>query len=180
MPKTKKIENKKIAVLEEKERNALSKIEKIVINVGIGKLRGQNQFEEKILKEIIDEVALLSGQKPITRKAKKSIAGFKIRKGDIVGLQVTLRRKRLWDFLTKLIHIVLPRVKDFKGIDLKNIDKSGNLNIGLKEQFIFPEINPEKSKVNFGVEVTIVLKTKKRDEAIDFYRKIGVPLKRNG
>ncbi|PIW97590.1 50S ribosomal protein L5, partial [Candidatus Jorgensenbacteria bacterium CG_4_8_14_3_um_filter_38_10] len=94
------------------QENFSSKIEKVVVSIGVGKLRLQNQFEEKILPEITKETALLTGQKPTLRRAKKSIAGFKSRTGDIIGLQVTLRRRRLWDFLAKIIHIVLPRVKD--------------------------------------------------------------------
>lgn len=157
--------------------NFSSKIEKVVVSIGVGKLRLQNQFEEKILPEIMKETTLLAGQKPTLRRAKKSIAGFKSRTGDIIGLQVTLRRRRLWDFLAKIIHIVLPRVKDFRGLDLKNIDSGGNLNIGFREQFVFPEINPEQSKIDFGLQITIVPTLRKREEAIDLYRRIGIPLK---
>ncbi len=153
------------------------KLEKIVVNVGVGRLRQQAGFEDKILPAIEEEVAMITGQKPVRRQAKKSIAGFKIRAGDVVGLQVTLRGKRMEDFLKRVISFVLPRVKDFRGIDLKNIDGSGNLNIGFREQFVFPEIAAEKSKVNFGLQVTLVTLAKTRDEAIDFYRSIGVPLK---
>ncbi|PIR07586.1 50S ribosomal protein L5 [Candidatus Jorgensenbacteria bacterium CG_4_10_14_0_8_um_filter_39_13] len=160
------------------QENFSSKIEKVVVSIGVGKLRLQNQFEEKILPEITKETALLTGQKPTLRRAKKSIAGFKSRTGDIIGLQVTLRRRRLWDFLAKIIHIVLPRVKDFRGLDLKNIDSGGNLNIGFREQFVFPEINPEQSKVDFGLQITIIPALRKREEAIDLYRRIGIPLKK--
>lgn len=155
-------------------------LEKIVVSIGVGKLRTQGQFEEKILSEITNGLALITGQKAAPRQAKKSIAGFKTRLGDIVGLQVTLRRKKMDDFLSRLINIVLPRVKDFKGVALHNIDGKGNLNIGFREQFVFPEINPEKSKVNFGLQVTLVPEKKNREKAIDFYKSIGVPLKRHG
>jgi large subunit ribosomal protein L5 len=147
--------------------------------VGLGKLRNQANFEDKLLKEVEKELALITGQKPAIRRAKKSIAGFKIRSGDIVGLQVTLRGKRLADFFVRLISIVLPRVKDFKGIDLHQIDQNGNLNICLKEQFVFPEIQADQSKVNFGLQITIVLKPEYRKKAVALYRDLGVPLKKN-
>jgi len=154
-------------------------LEKIVINVGLGRLRQQSgNFDEKALPEIMKELALITGQKSAPRQAKKSIAGFKIREGDIVGVQTTLRGKRMEDFLKRLIGFVLPRVRDFRGIELKNVDAVGNLNIGFREQLVFPEISADKSKVNFGLQVTIVTVLKNRDEAIDFYRSIGVPLKK--
>lgn len=151
-------------------------LEKIVVNVGLGKMRQQSGFDEKILPEIMNEVALITGQKTSIRQAKKSIAGFKIRAGESVGLVVTLRGKKMEDFLKRLTNFVLPRVKDFRGLSLTNVDKSGNLNFGFREQFVFPEIVPEKSKVNFGLQVTTVTNFKNREAAIDFYRSIGVPL----
>lgn len=158
---------------------AVPRIEKIVVNNGIGRLSQQPNFEEKILPEIMKEIALITGQKPIVSRAKKSIAGFKIREGQIVGLKTTLRGGRMFDFLDKLIRIVLPRLRDFRGIDLKNIDANGNLNIGLKEQAVFPEINPETIKFDFGLEISVaVANVKKREEAIELYRLLGVPLKK--
>lgn len=158
---------------------AVPRIEKIVVNNGIGRLSQQPSFEDKILPEIMKEIALITGQKPIVSKAKKSIAGFKIREGQIVGLKTTLRGGRMFDFLDKLIRIVLPRLRDFRGIDLKNIDANGNLNIGLKEQAVFPEINPETIKFDFGLEISVaVAGVKTREEAIELYRLLGVPLKK--
>lgn len=158
-------------------KDKIDKLEKIVVNVGVGRLSQQSNFQEKILPEITKELALITGQKPSPRGAKKSIAGFKTRTGDIVGLKVTLRGKRMNDFLKRLIEISMPRVKDFRGINLKNVDRSGNLNIGFKEQYIFPEIKAETSKVHFGLQVTLVPTLKDREKAIDFYRRLGVPLK---
>ncbi len=155
------------------------KVEKVVINVGIGRLTQQPNFEEKFMPELLKEIALITGQKPAPTKAKKSISGFKIREGQTVGLKVTLRRQRMADFLERLIRIVLPRVKDFRGINLKNVDERGNLNIGLREQAVFPEINPEISKIDFGLEISIVSKAKNRDEAIELYRQLGLPLKKS-
>ncbi len=157
----------------------IKQIEKIVVNAGIGRLSGQAQFEEKILPAVMNDLAIITGQQPARRPAKKSIAGFKIREGQIVGLQVTLRRRRMSDFFTRLINLALPRVKDFRGLDVKNIDGNGNLNIGFREQTIFPEVDPEKTKVSFGLQVTIVPRLKNREKAIDLYRSLGVPLKRD-
>ncbi|MDP3725276.1 MAG: 50S ribosomal protein L5 [Nanoarchaeota archaeon] len=153
-------------------------IEKIVMNVGVGRLASQASFEEKILPEVVKEIAAVTGQRPVTIGARKSIAGFKIREGDIVGVKVTLRKKRMEDFFKKLTNIVLPRVKDFRGLEETNIDKAGNLNIGLRDQFVFPEIDQNESKVQFGMQITLVAKTKDRKKMIDFYRSNGVPLKR--
>lgn len=152
-------------------------IEKIVVNIGIGRLSQQSNFEDKILPELIKDFSLITGQKPTICKTKKSIAGFKIRTGQTVGLKTTLRRKRMSDFLEKLIKIVFPRIRDFQGIDQKNIDGQGNLSIGLKEHTVFPEINPEISKVDFGMEISIVSKAKTKEEAVKFYRILGIPLK---
>ena len=155
-------------------------LEKIVVNAGIGRLAGSaTNFPEKILPELISEFALITGQKPGLRPAKKSIAGFKIRQGNVIGLKSTLRGRRMVQFLDKLVKVVLPRLRDFRGIDLKNIDGSGNLSVGLREQMVFPEISQEKSKVDFGLEVTIVPRVKNREKAIEFYRAAGLPLRKS-
>jgi large subunit ribosomal protein L5 len=152
-------------------------LEKIVVSCGVGKLRQANaQFGEKVLPEIIKEFGLITGQKPSTTKAKKSISGFNVRQGEVVGLRATLRRRRMEDFLERVINVVLPRVRDFRGLNLKSVDKNGNLNIGFKEQIVFPEINPETSRVSFGLQVTVVPKTRNREKAVDFYREKGLPL----
>lgn len=152
-------------------------LEKLVVALSFGKMRQNNQqFEEKVMPEIIKEVSLITGQRPVITKARQSIAGFKIRQGEPVGLMTTLRGRRMRDFFEKIVNVVLPRVRDFRGLPLKNIDKEGNLNIGFRDQVVFPEINPETSKVNFGLQVTVVLQKKNREEAIAFYRQKGVPL----
>jgi len=153
-------------------------IEKIVVNIGIGKLTQRAQFKDKVLPEVIKELSIITGQKPAPRQAKKPIANFKTRTGDTIGLQVTLRGARMEDFFKKLIHLALPRVKDFRGISIDNIDEHGNLNIGFREQYVFPEINIDHSTVNFGLQVTIVPKIKNRAKVIDFYKSSGVPLKK--
>lgn len=153
-------------------------LEKIVINTGLGKLKSQQNFEDKVLPEISKELALLTGQKSAPRQAKKSIAGFNMREGEIIGLQTTLRKARMEQFLRKLIAVVFPRIKDFRGVDVTNIDEHGNLNVGFKDQYVFPEINIEKSRIPFGIQVTCVPKVRDRQKAIDFYRSVGVPLKK--
>jgi large subunit ribosomal protein L5 len=154
------------------------KIEKIVLNVGVGKLRNLDAFEAKILPEIQSEIALITGQKPSPRPAKKSVSGFKVRSGDIVGLKATLRRSRMADFAGRLTHIVLPRVKDFRGLSEKNVDKDGNLNIGLKDQLVFPELDAAKSKVHFGLQITFVAKSRNREAMLDFYKSFGLPFRK--
>ncbi len=153
------------------------KIEKVVINVGVGKMRQQPQFDEKILPEIISSLTLISGQKPALTRAKKSIAGFKIREGDIVGLKTTLRGKRMYDFLDRLINAALPRVRDFRGISRSNVDAGGNLTIGVKEHTVFPEIDTEVSHFGFGLEVSVVTRARKKEDAIELYKLMKFPLK---
>ena len=119
---------------------AKTELEKIVVNVGVGRFCTQPNFEEKILPELIKGIALMTGQHPSTRSAKQSIAGFKIRQGNIVGLMVTLRGNRMIQFLEKLNRVVLPRIRDFRGISLKSIDANGNLSIGIKEHIPFPKL----------------------------------------
>ena len=155
----------------------MRKIQKIVVNAGIGRLSALPNFEEKVLPDIMKEFASITGQKPSARSAKQSISGFKLRAGTVVGLKVTLRGARMVQFLERLRPIVLPRIRDFRGLSLKNIDEGGNLNIGIRENVAFPEINPEFSKANFGLEITIVPeKMKNREEAIAFYRTLELPL----
>jgi len=155
-----------------------NELEKIVVNVGIGKMGDRAQFKDKLLPAIMKEVAMITGQQPSIRPARKAIANFKTRVGDPVGLQVTLRGRRMEDFFERLVHVVLPRVKDFRGLDLKNVDARGNLNIGFREQYVFPEIHPDHSIVAFGLQVTIVPLDRDRERAIAFYRAYKVPLKK--
>lgn len=154
-----------------------ARVVKVVMNVGVGRLSQQPHFEEKLLPEVMRKVSLIAGQKPAVTRAKKSIAGFKTRGGQVVGVRVTLRHRRMEDFLEKLIRATFPRVRDFRGIPPTNIDKSGNMTIGFRDHTVFPEINAELSKVDFGVEVSIVSNAKNRGEAIALYHRIGMPLR---
>lgn len=152
-------------------------LQKIIVHVGLGRMSQRPQFEDKILPEVLKELSVITGQKPAVRKAKKSIANFKTRTGDVIGAQVTLRKSKMEGFFKKLVNIVFPRVKDFRGLRVENIDEHGILNVGFREQYVFPEIEIEHSQVNFGLQVTIVPSTRSREKAIDFYVSYGVPLK---
>ncbi len=158
---------------------AVPRIEKVLVNTGFGKLiSGKSSDERKKIQEaILHDLALICGQWPTLTKAKKSIAGFKIRKGMSLGAMVTLRRKRMNDFLERLINIVLPRLRDFQGIDPKSFDRNGNLTIGIKEHIAFPEISPEKVKNIFGLEITVVTTAKTREEGIELLKLLGFPIK---
>lgn len=158
---------------------AVPRLEKIIVNVGVGRMSQQVNFSDKILPEIIKDLAAITGQKPASVGARKSIAGFKTREGQIVGLKTTLRHQKMKDFLDRLVKIALPRVRDFKGIDLKNVDQYGNLTIGLKENVVFPEINPELLRFDFGLQISIVSNAKTREEAIELFRLLGIPLKKS-
>lgn len=147
------------------------RIMKVVVSSGVGKKRDKKQLEI-----IEDRLAKITGQKPSARPAKISIASFKVREGDTVGLQVTLRGARMYDFIDKLIHIALPRTRDFRGISTKAIDDMGNITIGIKENTIFPETSDEDLKDIFGFAVTIVTTAKSRAEAEAFFRHLGMPL----
>jgi large subunit ribosomal protein L5 len=146
---------------------------KAVINVGVGRHTKEKGFIEDVVKNL----TLITGQKPIQTKAKKSISSFKIRQGQIIGVAVTLRGKRMHDFVDKLINVSLPRVRDFRGISDKHVDNTGNLTIGLKEQMVFPELKADEIENIHGLEISIVNNAKKREEGLELYRLMGFPFK---
>jgi large subunit ribosomal protein L5 len=164
---------------ETKQNPIRNTLEKIVINAGIGRVSSQQQFEEKVLPQIVRDFSSIAGQKPQLRRARKSIAGFKTREGQIIGLKVTLRKGKMVDFWTRLVTIVLPRVKDFNGIDPKDVDQGGTLNTGFKEQFVFPEINPEESLHVFSLGVNAVPRRKDRTAALQNLKELGLPFKKD-
>jgi|SRR3989338_4636775 len=151
---------------------AIPRVQKVVINCGVGKIR-----EEKERAEIQKFLALITGQKPAPRAAKKAIASFKTRQGLVIGYQVTLRGKRMYDFLSRLVAIALPRTRDFRGLDSKSFDPKGNLTIGIKEHIVFPEMIGEDYRFLFGLEVTVVSSAKTREEGIELLRLLGFPIK---
>lgn len=162
---------------------AVPRIEKVVINSGVGRLlasrkqTGASKGEEEIISDIIEAMTIICAQRPQIIKARQSIAGFKLRQGVIVGLRTTLRSHRMYDFIARLVHTALPRTRDFRGIPLKSVDKSGNLTIGIADASIFPE-TPQLPNTVLGLEITIVTNTNNRDAAIDLLRKIGIPLQK--
>lgn len=153
-------------------------VEKVVIDAGVGRLAQQPSFEEKILPQVMRDIAAITGQQPQVRKAKESIAGFKVREGTIVGLRVTLRREKAVDFFERLITIVLPRVRDFVGLEHSAIDQGGTLNVGIRDHYVFPEISPEKSPVSFALGVSVVPKTRNHARSAAKFAEFGVPMKR--
>lgn len=148
------------------------RVTKIIVSSGVGSGKDQKRREF-----IAERLMRITGQAPAPRSAKKSIATFKVRQGDVVGYQITLRGARGKAFLDKLIHIVLPRVKDFRGISPKAIDEMGNITIGLREHTVFPETADEDAKDIFGLAITIVTTAKSKNDATAFLRYVGVPLK---
>ena len=158
-----------------KELNPKNILSKVVVNVGVGKLSQQAGFEDKILPQVVADISAITGQKPRENRAKKSIAGFKLRQGQVVGIQSTLRGQKMVDFFERMVRIVLPRVHDFKGISMHSIDDHGSLHVGFKEQDVFPELNSEEAHFNFSLGVNIVPKPGKKDEIIEAYKQLGVP-----
>ncbi len=158
---------------------AVPKIEKVVLNTGFGKIISEKTSDEqkKIREAVLNDLTLITGQKAILTKAKKAISGFKLRQGTSIGAIVVLRRKKMSDFLDKFIHIVLPRTRDFRGIELKSIDGAGNLTIAVKEHIVFPEILPEKTKFIFGLEVTVTTTTKSKEKGLELLKLLGFPIK---
>nr|YP_009293785.1 ribosomal protein L5 [Rhodymenia pseudopalmata]AOM64467.1 ribosomal protein L5 [Rhodymenia pseudopalmata] len=149
------------------------KLIKITINRGLGEADNNTKSIEKSM----DEFALITGQKPIVTKAKKSIAGFKIRDNMPIGLKVTLRRAKMYNFLKKLINLSLPRIRDFRGISTMHFDGRGNYNLGLKEQLIFPEIEYEGIDKIRGMNISIVTSAKNDTESLSLLKKFGMPFK---
>ena len=150
------------------------KLTKIVINVGLGEAKDN----QNLLNAAKDELALITGQRPIELKAKKSVANFKLREGQAIGTKVTLRREKMYDFLDKLISISLPRVRDFRGINPNSFDGRGNYSVGIKEQLIFPEIKYDDVDFLHGMDISIVTTAKTDEEAKAFLELMGMPFRK--
>ena len=150
------------------------KVEKIVINMGVG----DAVANAKNLEKAVDELTLLSGQKPVITKAKKSIAGFRLREGMPIGCKVTLRGARMYDFLDKLVTVSLPRVRDFHGVSNKAFDGRGNYTLGIKEQLIFPEVNYDNVDKVRGMDIVIVTTAKSDEEAHALLKELGMPFQK--
>jgi len=151
------------------------KIVKIVINMGVK----EGQEDIKILDQLAVEVSRITGQKPVVTRAKKSISSFKLREGSPIGLKVTLRRARMYEFLDRLINIAMPRIRDFRGFSDRSFDQSGNYTFGLTEQTIFPEVEYEKMKKTQGMDITLVMSVKDRKESKRLLELLGFPFKKS-
>jgi len=147
------------------------RIEKVVLNVGLGKSLKDSSF----LETVESTLTRISGQKPVKTKAKKSISNFKIRDGMVIGIKVTIRGQRMYDFVQKLVNVTLPRVRDFRGLDPKKIDKEGNLNIGFKEHIAFPEIKADEIEKLHGLEVAVVTTAKDKKQGLALLKALGFP-----
>ena len=150
------------------------KIEKIVLNIGVGDAVSNS----KLLDEAVNELTLISGQKPVITRAKKSIAGFKLREGAPIGCKVTLRGERMYEFLDKLVNISLPRVRDFRGVSNNSFDGRGNYTLGIKEQLIFPEINFDKVNKLRGMDIVFVTTAETDEEGHELLAQLGMPFKK--
>ena len=150
------------------------KIEKIVLNIGVGDAVSNS----KLLDEAVNELTLISGQKPVITRAKKSIAGFKLREGAPIGCKVTLRGERMYEFLDKLVNISLPRVRDFRGVSNNSFDGRGNYTLGIKEQLIFPEINFDKVNKLRGMDIVFVTTANTDEEGHELLAQLGMPFKK--
>ena len=160
-----------MARLKDKNVNEIPRLEKIVLNVGLGDCKDN----AKSMEVAVAELATISGQKPLVTKAKKSIANFKVREGMNVGAKVTLRNARMYEFADKLMNIALPRVRDFRGVSAKAFDGRGNYSLGVREQLIFPEIEYDKVEKIRGLEMIFVTTAKTDEEAKELLRLLGMP-----
>jgi large subunit ribosomal protein L5 len=171
---TKEVRKKLADQFDIKNPMAIPKVEKVVLNMGVGEAI-QNI---KVLDNAVDELATITGQKPVVTKAKKSIASFKLREGQSIGARVTLRGEKMYEFLDRLINIALPRVRDFRGVPTKSFDGRGNYTLGIRDHLIFPEIDPVKVDKSRGMNITIVTTAKDDEQARFLLRELGMPFGR--
>ena len=168
----KDIINKLMTKLEVKNRHEVPRIEKIILNMGLG----EDASDSKKMKACVDDLALISGQKPVITKFKKSISNFKTRKGANAGVKVTLRSAKMYEFIDRLVNIALPRIKDFRGLSSKGIDTSNNYSFGIKEHIVFPEVNFDKVDKIRGLDITIVTNSKNKKGTAELLKEFNFPL----
>lgn len=158
----------------DKNEMALPRLVKVVVNVGFGRIAK----EKAQIDNIVSGLTRITGQKPILTKAKKSISSFKVRQGMIIGACVTLRGRRMYDFVEKLINISFPRVRDFRGISPKLVDRQGNMTVGFKEHLSFPEIKADEVENIFGLEICLATNAKNKEKGLELFRLFGIPFKK--
>ena len=151
------------------------KLQKIILNMGVG----EGKDDAKLIDKALDDLTLISGQKAVKTKSKKAISGFKIRAGMPLGVKVTLRNKMMYEFLDRLVNIAIPRIRDFRGLNMKSFDGNGNFSMGIKEHVIFPEINFDKVDKIRGMDITICTSAKNNNEAIQLLKSFNLPFKEN-
>lgn len=152
---------------------ALPRLEKIVVSMGVGKALENKNFLDAAARDL----AAITGQKPLVTRARKSVAGFKLRKGQEIGLKVTLRGKRMYEFLDRLVSVVIPRIRDFRGLSPKAFDRAGNYNLGISEQVVFPEINIDKVELIQGMNITVGVRARNPEESFELLRRLGLPFR---
>jgi len=159
-----------------KNKLIVPKILKVVLNMGLG----EDANDKKKLQNCIEDMSLISGQKPVVTRFKKSISNFKTRKGTAAGAKVTLRKSKMYEFIDRLVNIALPRIKDFRGLSIKGFDKFGNYTFGIKEHIIFPEVNFDKVEKIRGLDITIAISSLNKDHSIELLKKLNFPFKTKG
>ena len=167
----KEIVAKLLSKLNLKNKHQVPKLNKIILNMGLG----EDASDNKKLKSSIDDMGLIAGQKPIITKFKKSISNFKTRKGSNAGVKITLRSNKMYEFIDRLVNIALPRIKDFRGLSSKGFDKFGNYTFGIKEHIIFPEVNFDKVEKIRGLDITIVIKSYRKEDSFELLKKLNFP-----
>ena len=172
----KEIVSNLMSKLSVKNRHEVPKIEKIILNMGLG----EDASDGKKLKTCVDDMALITGQKPVLTKFKKSISNFKTRKGSNAGIKVTLRSTKMYEFIDRLVNIALPRIKDFRGLSEKGIDNSNNYSFGVREHIIFPEVNFDKVDKVRGLDVVIVITSSNKDHSLALLKKMNFPFINKG
>src|ERR1700730_15081962 len=169
----KEIVNRLSEKLGRKNRLSLPRLQKIVVNMGVGKaLQDKNRMEQAA-----EQLTQITGQKSQVTKAKMAVSGFRLREGNEIGCRVTLRGQRMYEFLDRLISIALPRIRDFRGVNPKSFDRHGNYSMGLAEQMVFPEIDPDKVTFTQGMDITFVMSTNNDDESRELLRLFGMPFR---
>ena len=171
----KQIVNNLMSKLSVKNKHEVPKIEKVILNMGLG----EDASDGKKLKACSEDMSLITGQKPIVTKFKKSISNFKTRKGSNAGIKVTLRSYKMYEFIDRLVNIALPRIKDFRGLSAKGIDESCNYSFGVKEHIIFPEVNFDKVDKIRGLDITIVTSSKNKQATVELLKEFNFPINNN-
>ena len=169
----KEIVSKLATKLNLKNKHEVPKVSKIILNMGLG----EDASDGKKLKACVEDMSLITGQKPVITKFKKSISNFKTRKNTNSGLKVTLRKNKMFEFLDRLVNIALPRIKDFRGLNSSGFDKFGNYTFGIKEQIVFPEVNFDKIDKIRGLDITVVIKSMNKKHSFELLKKLNFPFK---